>query len=128
MCQHPGCEFSGSRKVLAAHFHATHGQYSGSGYKDIEVEGRKFRVLLGSNEEEIEQWRAERRKKFTTVANIAKKEIMRDELIKEGGIAHERGKGIEVKRVKREQESGGKKESIKETEENSEKRQYLSII
>ena len=120
MCQHPGCEFSGSRKVLAAHFHATHGQYSGSGYKDVEVEGRKFRVLLGCNEEEIEQWRAERRKKFPTVANIAKKEIMRDELIKAGGVAHEMGKGIEVKRVKREQDSGGKHESINESEETCE--------
>jgi hypothetical protein len=65
-CSHPGCSFEGSKKVVAAHYHGTHGLYSGTGYKTIDVEGQKFKVLMGTNEKEVEEWRAERRKRFPT--------------------------------------------------------------
>ena len=93
-CKHPGCQFSASKKVVIAHYHAKHGLFSGSGYKDIEVEGRKFRVLLGSDEKEIEQWRAERRKQFPTLANIARKDNFRDKVSKAGGVVPKLGKGV----------------------------------
>ena len=32
-------------KVVAAHYHGAHGQFSGSGYKDIEVEGKQTPTL-----------------------------------------------------------------------------------
>jgi hypothetical protein len=71
-CQHAGCAFVGSKKVVGAHFQSSHGAFSGSGYKMIDVEGQKFRVLLGSNPEEIVQWRAERKNKFPSVLNHRK--------------------------------------------------------
>lgn len=85
-CKHPGCSFSATRKVVVAHFHGAHGQFSGSGYKMIDVEGQKFRVLLGQSPEEIAQWRAERRKKFPTAEQTDAKKAELDELIAAGGI------------------------------------------
>lgn len=38
----------------------------------IDVEGSKFRVLLGTSPEEVEVWRAERRKRWPTDANKAR--------------------------------------------------------
>lgn len=38
----------------------------------IDVEGQKFRVLLGTCPEEVEQWRAARKKLWPTKANIAR--------------------------------------------------------
>lgn len=38
----------------------------------IDVEGTKFRVLLGTSPEEVEIWRAERRKRWPTDANKAR--------------------------------------------------------
>lgn len=38
----------------------------------IDVEGQKFRVLLGTCPEEVEQWRAARRKLWPTNANIVR--------------------------------------------------------
>lgn len=85
-CSHPGCNFSASKKLVVAHYHSAHGQFSGSGYKEIEVEGMKFRVLLGTNPEEIQQWRAERRNKFPTAANIEKKKEGLQRLRDAGGL------------------------------------------
>lgn len=69
-----------------AHFHGAHGQFSGSGYKLIDVEGQKFRVLLGSDAEEIKQWRLERKKKFPTASNVERKEQCVAALKEAGGI------------------------------------------
>ena len=85
-CRHPGCEFSGTKKVVIAHYHGSHGLFSGSGYKMIEVEGAKFRVLLGTSPDEVEKWRAERKNKFPTTDNISKKQMERDELQDAGGV------------------------------------------
>lgn len=86
-CTHPGCEFSATRKVVSAHYHSKHGTYSGTGYKTIDVEGQKFRVLLGTSPEEVEQWRAERRSKFPTKSNIEKKKEETARLVEAGGIS-----------------------------------------
>eukprot|EP00597_Dinobryon_sp_UTEXLB2267_P007799 CAMPEP_0170094978 /NCGR_PEP_ID=MMETSP0019_2-20121128/27629_1 /TAXON_ID=98059 /ORGANISM="Dinobryon sp., Strain UTEXLB2267" /LENGTH=382 /DNA_ID=CAMNT_0010316515 /DNA_START=226 /DNA_END=1375 /DNA_ORIENTATION=+ len=88
-CRHPGCNFSASKKVVVAHFHSSHGLYSGSGYKLIEVEGQKFNVLLGTAPEEIAQWRADRRHRFPTAANVMKKQQEQDELKSAGGLTEE---------------------------------------
>jgi hypothetical protein len=69
-CSHPGCSFEGSKKVVAAHYHGTHGLYSGTGYKTIDIEGQKFKVLMGTNGKEVEEWRAERRKRFPTTSKV----------------------------------------------------------
>ena len=103
---------------MIAHYHATHGLFSGSGYKDIEVEGMKFRVLLGSNEKEIEQWRAERRRKFPTAANIAKKESIREEVTKAGGIVPNIGKASKRLKGKQGQPVETRVESNDGTQEN----------
>eukprot|EP01036_Dinobryon_divergens_P025999 gene25999-34599_t len=85
-CRHPGCTFSASKKVVVAHFHGAHGLYSGSGFKTIDVEGQKFRVLLGTSPEEVTQWRADRKRKFPTAATAASKEEALAELKNAGGI------------------------------------------
>eukprot|EP01032_Pedospumella_encystans_P014240 gene14240-16370_t len=106
-CNHPGCAFSATRKVVQAHFHGSHGQFSGTGYKTIDVEGQKFRVLMGQSPEEIEQWRADRRKKFPTAAveEAKKKELA--ELVEAGGVAPKSAtKPGRVAGKKRELESG----------------------
>lgn len=38
--------------------------YAGAGYKMIEVEGAAFRVLLGTDPQQVAEWRAERRKQI----------------------------------------------------------------
>jgi hypothetical protein len=85
-CRHPDCTFSGTKRVVIAHYHSKHGQFSGSGFKVIEVEGQKFRVLLGTSPEEVEQWREERRKKFPTAANTEKKKVIESTVLRAGGL------------------------------------------
>ena len=91
-CQQPGCAFSATRKVVAAHFHGAHGLYAAAsgdadGYKTIEVEGAgSFRVLLGTSPQEVEQWRQERRKKFPTAERLEEKKAGADALAQAGGI------------------------------------------
>eukprot|EP00981_Chlorochromonas_danica_P013703 scaffold6743_cov158-Ochromonas_danica.AAC.3 len=63
-CSHPSCTFSASKKVLQAHFLSSHGQYSGSGYREIEVEGLRFNVLMGTSPEDVQAWRSARRARF----------------------------------------------------------------
>lgn len=84
VCKFQGCLFQASKKVVSAHFHSSHGQYSGSGVKVINVEGQKFKVLMGTNPEEVEQWREARRKKFPTIDNLKKKTELKL-LIKDAG-------------------------------------------
>ena len=91
-CRHPDCTFSGTKRVVIAHYHSKHGQFSGTGYKVIEVEGQKFRVLLGTSPEEVEQWREERRKKFPTAANTEKKNDIEASVLKAGGILRNKRK------------------------------------
>ena len=37
-CPYPGCQFSATKKIVGAHWQLAHGQYSGNGLKEIEVE------------------------------------------------------------------------------------------
>jgi len=69
-CKHPGCDFQASKKIVAAHFHSKHGQYNGTGFKMIEVEGQQFKVLLGTSPAEVHQWRLERKNRFPTETRI----------------------------------------------------------
>jgi len=85
-CQHAGCSFSGTRKVVSAHFLSSHGIFSGTGYTTIDVEGQQFRVLMGTSPEEVQQWRADRRKQFPTAANVQFKGEHMEELRAAGGI------------------------------------------
>ncbi len=85
-CGHPGCTFNGTKKVVNAHFLASHGTYSGTGYKDIDVEGQSFRVLMGTSPEEVEQWRAARRMRFPSAANVAAKLNQTEKLLSAGGL------------------------------------------
>jgi hypothetical protein len=76
-CQKPGCQFVASKRVVSAHFEVAHGQFSGTGFKTVEVEVGKhlvpFRVLMGTSPEEVAQWRAERRKNWPTKENLVAK-------------------------------------------------------
>lgn len=67
-CHAPECDFSASKRVVGAHFQTAHGQFAGSGLKEIDIEGQKFMVLVGNSPEDIAAWRAERRKKWPSVA------------------------------------------------------------
>ncbi|CAI5744437.1 unnamed protein product [Peronospora destructor] len=66
------CDFSASKRVVSAHYETTHGQYSGQGLKEIEVEGQKFMVLVGNSAEDITRWREERRKKWFAMSRQPK--------------------------------------------------------
>jgi len=85
-CQHPGCSYSGTRKVVSAHFLGAHGLYSGSGFTTIDVEGQKFEVLIGTSPDEVQQWRAARRKNFPTSAMVMAKLDHLDQLQAAGGL------------------------------------------
>lgn len=85
-CEFANCSFSGTRKAVAAHFASKHGAYSGTGFKTIDVEGQNFRVLMGTDPEEVNVWRAERRKHFPTADHAIKRAEVALELAKSGGI------------------------------------------
>ena len=79
--------------MVSAHFLSAHGIFSGTGFTTIEVEGQKFRVLMGTSPDEVQQWRADRRKQFPTTANVHAKAEHRDELRAAGGIADKPKRG-----------------------------------
>lgn len=65
------CTFTASKRVVDVHYQTVHGQYAGHGYKEIDVEGQTFRVLVGNAAADIVQWRAERRQKWLAMAKHA---------------------------------------------------------
>lgn len=81
------CSFEGTKKVVAAHFQSTHGEFSGNGYKQIEVEGLQFKVLMGTDPDEVAEWRTQRRKKFPTQKLCEDKQVREKLLLREGGLA-----------------------------------------
>jgi hypothetical protein len=100
-CTHPGCSFEGTKKVVSVHYDTSHGTFSGTGYKDIEVEGQSFRVLMGTDSAEVEEWRNQRRKKFPTAAAVREKAASRKRLHDAGGICTEgSGKDRGKKRIR----------------------------
>ena len=93
-CTVPGCDFKASKRVVQAHFHSVHGQYQGSGYKTIDIEGQKFCVLMGTDVKEVEQWREERRKKFPTAIKQMLRDEVKDQLLEAGGILPQSDKNL----------------------------------
>lgn len=96
-CRYEGCDFMATRKVVDTHYRNVHGASTtdtgtgtdtdtGTGYKIIDVEGQKFRVLFGTTESEIKQWREARKKKFPTAGNIAAKEEAKRKAIEAGTL------------------------------------------
>jgi len=63
-----------------------HVKYAGSGYKTVDIDGQKFTVLVGTSQEEVEQWREERKLRFPTKENIEKKLKEKEKLIETGGL------------------------------------------
>lgn len=66
------CSFRASPKAVKAHHQASHGKFSGTGFKmvTINVPGcpvQRFRICIGNRPEDIQQWIAERRKRFPRV-------------------------------------------------------------
>ncbi|CAM9556257.1 unnamed protein product [Chrysoparadoxa australica] len=100
VCEHEGCNFEGTRKVLSAHFQSKHGKFSGSGMQQVSVEGQQFMVLLGSDPKEIEEWREERRRKWPSARVIAAKQAMEEREVAEGGLSHEPRRGKKRQRNK----------------------------
>jgi hypothetical protein len=85
-CTEEGCNFYASKKVVVAHYHSAHGEYSGSGYKVIDVEGQRFNLLLGYSPKEIEEWKLERRKHFPSAMKVKQKRNQEALLDESGGI------------------------------------------
>lgn len=108
-CQHDGCNFVGTRKVVTAHFLGSHGAFSGSGFTTIEVEGQNFRVLMGTSPEDVQQWRADRRKHFPTAATVQSKFQHSEELRNAGGLPTKQPGGKIARGVKRERQPHQKK-------------------
>lgn len=64
----------------------THGTFSGNGYKKIEVEGQNFKVLMGTDPEEVAEWRNQRRKKFPTRQVTEEKRAREEQRLQAGGL------------------------------------------
>jgi Zinc finger C-x8-C-x5-C-x3-H type (and similar)/Nuclear fragile X mental retardation-interacting protein 1 (NUFIP1) len=63
------CSFTGAPKVVRGHHAAVHGKFAGSGYKTVTVavpgcQVQRFRICVGNRPEDIQQWIADRRKRF----------------------------------------------------------------
>lgn len=63
------CSFSAAPKVVKAHHQATHGKFSGSGFKSITVAIpgcpiQQFRICVGNHPDDIRAWIAERKRRF----------------------------------------------------------------
>lgn len=67
------CGFVGSKTSVQAHIATTHGQYAGTGYKQVFVEGKSFTVLLGTDPQLVAEWREQRRKNWPSARNIERK-------------------------------------------------------
>ena len=72
--------------MVSVHFDLAHGAFSGTGYKEIDVEGQRFRVLMGTDAVEVEEWRNERRRRFPTAAAIERRGEAKRRLGEAGGI------------------------------------------
>lgn len=107
--QDEGCEFSASKQVVNGHYAKMHGQYKGEGFKQIEVDGQKFTVLLGDSEEDIKKWRAERRKQWPTNENISTKKKVMDARIEAGDIIEQ----VEKKAKQQQKQAPSKREKKK---------------
>lgn len=107
------CSFEGTKKVVAAHFQSSHGAYSGNGYKQIEVEGRNFKVLMGTDPDEVAEWRDQRRKKFPTKRLVAEKRAHEEEARLAGGLVG-RKRSSEIDNKDSQPEEKHRKQSLNE--------------
>jgi len=101
------------------HYQLAHGAFSGTGYKLIEVEGMEFKVLMGTDPAEVEDWRNQRRKKFPTAANIAQKKKDKAEYLQAGGIDQKVKSGKKKEAVKRSRE--GEREEAENVDQKRQK-------
>jgi len=88
------CAITGSKKVISAHFKATHGEYAGRGLKTVSVQlpgsraaTQRFKICVGSHPDDIKAWIAERKKRFPTRENLAKKALKNKRSREEGAVA-----------------------------------------
>ncbi|CAB9515887.1 ZnF_C3H1 [Seminavis robusta] len=63
------CDFQGAPKIVKAHFQSVHGKYSSGGFKTVTVavpgcRVQRFRICVGNRPEDVQQWIAERKKRF----------------------------------------------------------------
>ena len=49
-------------------------QYAGSGFTNVEVEGARFNILLGTDPEDVKRWREQRRARRPSKARLARDE------------------------------------------------------
>ena len=47
-------------------------QYAGSGFTNVEVEGARFNILLGTDPEDVKRWREQRRARWPSRARLAR--------------------------------------------------------
>ena len=63
------CDFTAAPKIVKAHHQAKHGKFSGSGFKTVTVavpgcQVQRFRICVGNRPEDIQQWIADRKRRF----------------------------------------------------------------
>ena len=95
-CSHPGCTFSGSRKVVSAHFAQKHGKFSGEGLKEVEVtvpgcQTQRFEVCVGNDAENVKKWIEERKRNWPSRANVARKAAEKKRRFDEGAVSGDQG-------------------------------------
>jgi hypothetical protein len=78
----------------------------------IEVEGMEFKVLMGTDPAEVEEWRNQRRRKFPTEANLKQQERDRAALITAGGLERNSSNNGGTKQLKQKNDPKRSREGV----------------
>ena len=68
-CPAPCCEFQGAPKIVKGHHQSVHGKFSKGGFKTVTIavpgcKVQRFKICVGNRPEDVQQWIAERKKRF----------------------------------------------------------------
>mmetsp|Transcript_391 Transcript_391/g.652 ORF Transcript_391/g.652 Transcript_391/m.652 type:complete len:550 (+) Transcript_391:188-1837(+) len=86
------CPFTASKKIVSAHYKASHGQFAGRGLKTISIQVpgsrivQRFKICVGNHPDDIKAWIEERKRRFPTRKNIENKLQKRKRSRQEGAI------------------------------------------
>lgn len=74
------CMFEAAPKVVKGHFQATHGKFSGSGFKSVTIAipgcpVQTFRICVGNRPEDVQKWIEERKKRFPRTQHQQKETV-----------------------------------------------------
>ena len=80
-CPDSNCTYEASPQLLAKHIQDVHNNDNNSGWKEITIEGKKLRILIGTSPDEVNEWRNERKSKFPTIAMVLLKKEEQQKLL-----------------------------------------------